>query len=92
MSTTYTIEQKMSGTGSIHDLASDMFDRDIVFPAGCKFAVVIAAYYGGRGYTTHKTEQAAIKAARKVKDYSHRIIDTDGAEYIDHYGEHLVKA
>lgn len=27
----YTIQQKKSGTGSIHDLASDMFDRDIVF-------------------------------------------------------------
>jgi len=32
--TIYTINQKTSGTGSIHDLASDLMDRDIKFPAG----------------------------------------------------------
>lgn len=80
--TTYTIPQKMSNSGSIHDTASDNFDRDIVFAAGCKYAVVRASYYGGKGYTTHKTEEAAIAASRKQGDYSHAIIDTEGREYI----------
>jgi hypothetical protein len=79
---TYTISQKMSGTGNIHDIASAMFDRDIVFPTDCKFAVVLASYYGGKGYTTHKTEKAAINASRRLSDYSHRIIDTEGREYV----------
>jgi hypothetical protein len=76
----YVIEQKMSNTGSIHDIASDMFDREVKFNAGCKYAVVSAAYYGGKGYTTHRTEDAAINQSRKLKtnDHSHAIIDTEG--------------
>ena len=42
-----TIAQKMSNTGSIHDLASDQFAREIKFRGTAKFAVVLAAYYGG---------------------------------------------
>ena len=72
----------MSNSGSIHDIASSDFDRDIVFAAGCKFAVVTAAYYGGKGYTTHKSEAAACKAARSLGNYSHTIIDSAGVEYI----------
>ena len=79
---TYTINQKMSGTGSIHDIASAEFDRDIKFGPGCRFAVVLASYYGGKGYTTHKTELAAIKASRAASDYNHEIIDTDGNRYL----------
>ena len=87
---TYTIEQKMSGTGTIHDLASDQFDREIVFAPGCEYAVVLAAYYGGKGYTTHKTAEAAIAASRKVKDYSHRIIDVEGRTYTAN-GDKLIR-
>jgi hypothetical protein len=79
---TYTIPKKMSGTGNIHDIASSMFDRDIVFQTDCKFAVVLASYYGGKGYTTHKSEKSAINASRRLSDYSHRIIDTEGREYV----------
>ena len=78
---TYTIERKMVNSGSIHDLNSDMFDRDIKFPAGCEYAVVLAAYFGGRGYTTHKTSEAAIKQSKRMADYSHAIIDADGNQY-----------
>ena len=81
----FTIPQKMSNTGSIHDIASDCFDRDIVFAPGCKFAVVCASYYGGKGYTTHKTEEAACKASCALGDYSHAIIDAEGSEYIVNY-------
>lgn len=90
MTTTFTIPQKMSNSGSIHDIASDMFDRDIVFAPGCKFAVVLASYYGVNGYTTHKTAEAAISASRRNSEYSHRIIDADGNEYDAHY-DRLVK-
>jgi hypothetical protein len=89
MTTTYTIPRKMSGTGSIHDIASDMFDRRIVFAPGCKYAVVLSSYYGGKGYTTHKTAEAAISASRRHRDYSHRIIDIDG-DYYGVYGGRLV--
>lgn len=82
---TYTIPQKMSNTGSIHDIASDMFDRDIKFPAGHKYAVVLAAYYGGKGYTTHRTEAAAIRASRKNKDFSHQVLDYNGIRYTVYY-------
>lgn len=77
----YTIPRKMSGTGTIHDIENDLIDRDIHFGPGCRYAVVTAAYYGGRGYTTHKTEATAIKAAHALGDYSHAIIDTEGRRY-----------
>ena len=90
-SVTITIHQKMSGTGSIHDLASDKYDRDIVFAPGCKYAVILAACYGGKGYTTHKTEAAAIKASNRLKDYSREVIDISGAEYYVEYDRLLKK-
>ena len=92
----YTIEQKMSGTGTIHDIASDLFDRGIRFSTGCKYAVVLAAYYGGKGYTTHKTANAAARKsyALSMADYSHKIIDDEGNTYTavrDYEGHSLVK-
>lgn len=82
MSATYTIPAKSSNSGSIHDIASQHGDREIRFAPGCKFAVVRASYYGGKGYTTHKTAEAAAKASKAQGDYSHEIIDSDGAEYV----------
>jgi hypothetical protein len=79
---TFTIPAKMSNTGSIHDLASEHYDREIVFAPGCKYAVVLASYYGGKGYTTHKTEEAAVRAYNKTRGYSREIIDYDGNEYV----------
>ena len=73
-----TIKQKMGGTGSIHDLASGFEDREIKFPNGFKFAVVKANYYGGRGYTTHRTEGAAIAESKRMSEYSHEILDVEG--------------
>jgi hypothetical protein len=79
----YTIEQKMSGTGNIHDIASEHYDREIKFRRGTKFAVVLASYYGDH-YSTHKTKDAAAEmSARQTRlGVSHKIIDTDGNEYI----------
>jgi hypothetical protein len=90
--TVFTIEQKMPGTGSIHDIASDRYDRDIVFAPGCRYAVVFAGYYGGNIYTTHRTPLAAIKKSNRLAGkWSHKIIDTVGNEYLTD-GFHLVKA
>ena len=88
MSKTYTIEAKMSGTGTIYDIESDLHDRDIVFASGCQYAVVLAAYYGGKGYTTHKTEESAIAQAKRLArdNYSYEIIDSDGNRYGIEYG------
>jgi len=76
------IDQKMSGTGNIHDIASDMFDRVIKFREGTKYAVILASYYGGDGYTTHKTAEAAARKSKQLEDYSHVIMDLQGTEYV----------
>lgn len=76
----YTIPQKMINSGSIHDIASDMFDREIRFPKGSLYAVVDASYYGGKGYTTHRTAQAAAKKSA-ASGCAGCIIDTEGTVY-----------
>lgn len=87
MTTTYVIPQKLSA-GSIHDIASSHYDRDIVFAAGCKNAAVLASDYGGYGYSTHRTAAAAIAASRRKIAYRHCIIDIEGTKYAD-CGDHL---
>lgn len=82
--TILTIPQKMSNTGSIYDLASDQYDRDIRFRAGEVYAIVDAAYYGGKGYSTYRSVTTAIKASRK-HPYAHQIIDARGQVYAVDY-------
>lgn len=84
---TLTINAKMSNSGTIHDLASDMHDREIKFRGGMQYAVVDAAYYGGRGYTTHATKAAAAAESRRRSDYSHKVIDCEGNQYVADWGE-----
>lgn len=86
----YTIPQKMSGTGSIHDISSDLYDRDIKFCPDGQFAVVMSSFYGGKGYTTHKTSEAAIAASQRAGEYSHAIIDTKGSPVVDDGNGNLV--
>lgn len=87
----YTIPQKMSNSGSIHDLSSSHYDRIIRFRSGTHYAVVLAAYYGERSgknlYTTHKTEATAAKASRALSasGTSHEIIDATGKRYMADY-------
>jgi hypothetical protein len=88
---TLTIPQKMSGTGSIHDIASDLWERTICFPENHQYAVVLAAFYGGKGYTVHRTEEAVIQKIMELKDYTHYILDVDGHSY-EFDGFRLVKA
>jgi hypothetical protein len=87
---TYAIPRKMSNSGSIHDIASEHYDREIVFAPGCKYAVVLASYYGGDEYTSHKTESAAIKTSNRKREWSHQIIDSEGNEY-DIHNDSLVR-
>lgn len=77
---TFTINSKTSGSGTIHSLAAEGFDREIVFHHGARFAVVISSFYGGNGYSTHRTEEAAAKASRETQE-SHEIIDAEGRIY-----------
>ena len=77
---TYTIKEKPSNTGSIHDLASDQYDRVIKFPKGAIYAVILASFYGDQ-YTTHQSEAATIRASEQAAEYSHRIIDSLGRRY-----------
>lgn len=83
---TVIIPQKMSNTGSIHDIASENGDREIKFPKGAQYAIVFASYYGGRDYTTHRTAATAIKAYKAAK-YSCTIVGVDGWDYrVDNSG------
>lgn len=75
------IPQKMSGTGSIYDIASVNQDREIKFPKGDRYAVVLAAIYGGKGCSTHGSESATIQADKRNKEYSHQIVGVDGWVY-----------
>ena len=82
----HTIPAKQSNSGSIHDIA-DTCDRDILFPKNHHFSVVLASCYGGKGYTVHRTGEAAFKQALKMKEYSLTVIDSDGNLYgIGHDG------
>lgn len=84
---TYTIPARISGTGSIHSIASEFYDREIKLRKDCKYAVVLASYYGDT-YKTFKSEKACARYARKMKDYSYQIIDAEGNRY-DAYGDEL---
>lgn len=79
--TTYTIKQKMSGTGTIHDLASEHFDRVIVFDEFEEFAVLTPAYYG----TSYSCWNPSLELIAMEKEYhSHPaniIIDRQGNQY-----------
>lgn len=78
-SNTITIPQKMSGTGTIHDLASQHFDRKIDFGEDGEYAIVLASYYGdGNMYYIADTPYEAASLSREKQEYSHAILDRKG--------------
>jgi hypothetical protein len=80
------IPAKPAGTGTIHDIASNLVSREIFFRRGEIYAVVTAAWYEGP-YTTHRTLAAAIKESRRLAraGYSHAILDRDGRHQDSHW-------
>lgn len=64
-------------------MAAPHFDRVIKFPKGSKYAVILACYYGGKGYTTHRTMITAIAQAAKLDRVGHHyaIYGASGREY-----------
>lgn len=76
---TVIIPQKMSGTGTIHDLANQHFDRQIVFGDNDQYAIVLAAYYGnGDLYYTAASKEDALRIHEAKREFSHGIIDRNG--------------
>jgi len=78
--TTITIPQKQPNSGSIHDLASDMRDREIHIPDSASHVVILSSYYGGKGYTTHTSTESAAKKVRGLKkdNTSFEVFEADG--------------
>lgn len=85
------IEAKPSNSGSIHDLASDMRDRNIKIPAAAEFIIILSSYYGGRGFTTHASYDSAVKKAKQLRNdnFSFQIFTSDG-ENLDFDGWDIV--
>lgn len=74
---TVIIKAKMSGTGTIHDLASQHFDREIEFAKDDQYAIVLASYFNDRYYTA-KDAAEAVEIHERESEFSHAIIDRDG--------------
>lgn len=91
MITTYIIPQKRSNTGTINDIESDLWERRVKFFKNDQYAVVLAAYYGGKGYTTHRTALAAAQCAKRLAKYSLTVIDREGREYHANHDELIAK-
>jgi hypothetical protein len=89
---TIIIPQKMSGTGSIHDIASNLYDIKIPLRGDCQYAVGTAAYYN-LDWTTHLTMDAAVRRARSLsrQGYHPTILGADEIVY-DQYGQFLQTA
>ena len=64
--------------------------REIVFSRGCQLAVVLASFYGGKGYTTHRSVKAVIKKVHSIKGYAHEVVDKAGNTYEVHLHELLL--
>lgn len=85
---TYTIQQKQSNSGSIHDLASATKNREIRVPSAATHILILAAYYGGKGYTTHNSPEAAAAKYKQLRreNYSVQAFSAKG-EHLDFDGE-----
>lgn len=73
-----TIAQKMSGTGTIHDLASEFYDITIRMGTKYHYAVGAPSYYGTK-WTRHETIEAAMRRYASLDGYDGvSIINRDG--------------
>lgn len=78
---TITLDQKMSGTGSIYDIESAHFEREITIPSGKEFAIVKAAYYNDNDTITCQNygDAAAICNDLKKEGFICFIVSKDGS-------------
>ncbi|HUI87841.1 MAG TPA: hypothetical protein VLX61_03860 [Anaerolineales bacterium] len=83
LSRTFIIPQKLPGSRSYYDLASDQMPREITFDHDAQFAIVLAACYGhGENlYFLANDEEEAAEISKDNSDYSHAILDADGNHY-----------
>lgn len=75
-----TINQKMSNSGSIYDIASDMYARTFKSTA---YTVVLPNYYGDVS-TSHRTQSGAIKSYKRFVKMGYQgvcILDNSGNSY-----------
>lgn len=75
------IPQKQSNSGTIYDIASEHFDREINFGKAFEFAVIGPSYYGTIE-SRHKTVEAAEAKCRELSEYNGiRVFGRDGREW-----------
>lgn len=96
----FIIEQKMSNSGSIYDLASDTHHRLLKIRGNTAFFIVFPAYYS-LAVRQFKTEHAAVAEYHKLikKGYSFKVFNADGEPqvlagdsfYTDRYEEPLIE-
>lgn len=95
--TKITIKQKMSGTGTIYDLASEHYDIEINMGESFQYAVCLPSYYNANA-TRHKTEDAALRAYKRLANAGYNgvtILDRNGNEMdikVDYWGDKIVRA
>lgn len=77
------IPAKMSGTGTIRDIESEMGETVLRFVGGRGYAVLLPAFYNARPAYAKSAETAIAKArVLSRKGYEGvRVIDADGVEY-----------
>ena len=75
------IPQRQSGTGTIHDIASDHYDDELLFEGLERYAVTFAAHYRMSPIYCETLDHARESQA-ELSDYSSVIIDRDGHEIV----------
>ena len=76
------ISQKGTGTGTIHDIQSEHYDRIVFFEDDHAYAIVLADHYNDDDDRTYKTAQDVIDASSELSSYSHMILDDRGNTYV----------
>jgi hypothetical protein len=73
------ITRKMSGTGSVHDLASDQYDRVVLLNKRTQNIVILPAFYNAAP-TLHNTFNGALREVKKLvrQGYAPTVIDRAG--------------
>ena len=77
-----TIPQKPSNSGTIHDLASDLYDRQINLGNRFNYTVVLPSFFGDVS-SRHKTTDAVVRKVRSLhsQGYAPVIIDRLGQQW-----------